>query len=613
MEPTVIGPAIVTGIIRETIRHASLSLTRKIKEGPNKWAWDEGALSTHLQWVASWSASMQVGDMSTPIDVDDGTVPARLLEGSGRYIRESDSSPAISERDLLLDPHTYLITGEPGGGKTTAIKRLARILLHEPDGPETWQYPVVVLLRDLPKKQSLVARIGSLLGLRFDVPNVEQIETLSHVVRCGTESLLQAVVRAISDTKAVVLLDGLDELDISERKHVEYEIQDIAQLLPNGKLILSARTGSVERVFENVRRVQVAPLQREGAISIAKLWLSDPIEFFVELDRTPYHDLARRPLFLVRLLLLFKRLRSLPSQACDVYDRFIRLLLEDWDRERDVRRSSRYANFGPDQKMRFLAALSHHLLLETRSVSFSRFDLEHAYVQLSSQYQLPELQAEQVVEEIVSHTGLIVPARFGHYEFSHLSLQEYLCAHHIVRDPLLSNRQRYLATYPAPLAIAATMAANPSAFLASLVLTEEVAEGTSWDIFFQRLEYERPRFVCSDLLGLAALKLISENAQFIYGFFSAFKSNNDGNMLLKCMGMSLSAYEAVETLPLGWVVFQKVSDLGLAAPLTQPQTFRLPESLVAKLLAQPGVRLVGRSSSQHPIVLRTNDGHIRLS
>lgn len=263
--------------------------------------------------------------------------------------------------------------------------------------------------------------------------------------------------------------------------------------------------------------------------------------------------------------------------------------------------------------MRFLAALSHHLLLETRSVSFSRFGLEHAYVQLSVQFQLPELQAEQVVEEIVSHTGLIVPARFGQYEFSHLSLQEYLCAHHIVRDPLTANLRRYLVSYPAPLAIPTTMAANPSSFFAGLVLAEGFAEGTSWDIYFQRLAYERPRFVSGDLTGLAALEIVSSNVQLTNPLFAAFKSNNDEAVLLKCMGVSLRAYEATDVLPLGWVVFRKVSEIDLPPPLKQPEELRISERLLQDVLSQPGVRLVGRPKSGQVTTLRIIDGQISLN
>ena len=612
MEPASIGSAILSGIVREAIRQASISLAKTFSSGTNKWTWQESSLSTHLQWVSSWSATVQVGDMSAPIDLESGTIATRLSEDDERYAEHTHEAVTISENDLLRDPHAYLITGEPGGGKTTAIKRLARTLLQEPEHPEAWQYPIVVLLRDLPKKHSLIAHIGALLGLRFDIPLVEQIETLSHVVRCGDETLLHAVTRGVTETGAVLLLDGLDELDLTERKHVESEIQDLIQLLPNGKLILSARTGAVERVFENVRRVQVAPLDSAQALAIAQRWLPDPGEFFEELNRMPYRDLARRPLFLARLLLIFRRLHSLPNQPCDIYDRFIRLLLEDWDRERDVTRLSRYANFGPEQKMRFLAALSHHLLLETRSVSFSRFQLEHAYVRLAAQFQLPELQAEQVVEEIVSHTGLIVPARFGHYEFSHLSLQEYLCAHHIVRDPVTANLRRYLASYPAPLAIATTMASSPSAFFAGLVLAEGIVEGTSWDIYFQRLAYERPRFVFGDLVGLAALKVISDNVQHRNPLFAAFKSNNDETVLLRSMGACLRSYVAIKMLPPGRLVFRRASTIDLPAPLTQPDELGVPEGLIEDVLDQPGVRLMGISASEQVTAIRIVDGRLSL-
>ena len=74
-----------------------------------------------------------------------------------------------------------------------------------------------------------------------------------------------------------------------------------------------------------------------------------------------------------------------------------------------------------------------------------------------------------MVDEIQSSTGIMIASSIG-YEFSHLSLQEYLCADYIVREPFAENLPKYVAEYPAPSAISISLSSNSSTWFAGLVL-----------------------------------------------------------------------------------------------------------------------------------------------
>ena len=67
-----------------------------------------------------------------------------------------------------------------------------------------------------------------------------------------------------------------------------------------------------------------------------------------------------------------------------------------------------------------------------------------------------------VVAEIESHTGLIVESHYRHFEFSHLSIQEFLCAKHLVNLPYSQDTIKYFLEYPEPLAIAVSISGEPS-------------------------------------------------------------------------------------------------------------------------------------------------------
>lgn len=555
--------------------------------------------------------------MSRPESIESRTIRIGLSEAEVGFRLIRDDISILQEENLLTASDHSLILGDPGGGKTTAIKRICRLLLSDA-GPSSdqWQYPILILLRNLPKRRGLICHVASLLGLLFEVPSGVPIRRLGNEITCEGENLLDAVVRALTDTRAVLLIDGIDELDPDERSDVEIEIQDLLHLLGNGKLIMTARFGSLSRVFESVQCIQLLPLTGAQQHEVASLWTDDGGQlFFEELNRKPYADLANRPLFLVRLLLLYRRDRSLPYQPCDVYERFARMMLEDWDRERDVSRLSRYANFGPDQKLRFLAALSHYLLLITHQVAFRRRDLEHAYVAVCDRFQLPDLQAEQVAQEIVSHTGLIVQAGFDRYEFSHLSLQEFFCAHHILRDPMKETLLRYLAIYPAPLAIAATMSVDPGVFLALLALNENRSEGTAdWAGFLVRLAYEAPRFTAGAELGIGALSLIGEHPNLLQVMYDMVMVNNSIAVLKKSMTMVLRSYVVQDFMPASPVVtLTRSSPLRLPDPLKPPQHLRVPQALIVELSRDMGLSLKAVHAGGASELVPDTDDRLRLS
>jgi hypothetical protein len=606
-------------IVVKDLAHRATQALRNYLEAESKAPrWDEAAVGNHLNWVCSWSETIQIKDMTQPESVDETTIPMRFSTGSG-YRRITEHDDVISETSLLGDEHTYFILGDPGSGKTTVIKRLCRLLFRESNSAqEHWQYPVVVLLRDLGPKESLVHRLATNLGILYDIPSDLEPSMVSHTVHPTTkERLVEAVARALDSSGGVVLVDGLDELIPSHRqKVVEPELQTLIHLLKRSKLIVSARSSSSDRVFENIHIVEVLPLTSDQIRAVAQWWLKDEATHFLgSLGRVPYHELGGRPLFLVRLIVIFKRTRTLPPQPYEVYERVIRLVLEDWDAERDVTRMSRYANFGSEQKLRFLAALAHHLLWQLKGVRFDRFTLERAYVAVCPQFSLPDTQAEAVVREICSHTGLISVPHSGVFEFSHLSLQEYLCAYYIVRNPLPQRFSSYLSSYPAPLAIATTMSSDPGDFLALLILSgpnfRMPAESLS--AFLSRLMSERPRFQESIAFGLTMLQVISEHLSQDPRPLTYFATNCDPSILFKSIVAGLRSYGVVYGRREGYLQFVKQSQAGLLPPLIEPEKLSLPDSFVADIIDNNGGRLIVQSDTGAMIQLSTKSGEVVLT
>lgn len=134
-----------------------------------------------------------------------------------------------------------------------------------------------------------------------------------------------------------------------------------------------------------------------------------------------------------------------------------------------------------------------------------------AYLDICDRFRLPRDEAQDVAGEIESHTGLVIQSGAAHYEFSHLSLQEFLCAEYLVKDPFSDRLRGFLEVYPAPVAVAVSLASDPSWFLAAMFLGETTATQPELErvsAFLTRLKAERPRFSPEGFLGFALIDLL---------------------------------------------------------------------------------------------------------
>jgi hypothetical protein len=481
------------------------------------------ALISHTRDILTWSQGLQIFEMKGPRLVAD--ITTEIPMSVPRRLKNTNTSAEITpESDLLFREGNFLILGGPGSGKTTMLKRLAqRILLDPPESAlDIWQYPVLIRLQRLSTSSSLIKSIADVIGLKCEVritkeekidrdnddktsPTIREITTNYW----GNEPLVKALPDLLEKTGAIILLDGLDEVPNPTRRRLEQEIVQLAEQMPQAKILLTCRSGDSQTTFHGFNLVEMCPLRQADIEKISTTWLTDAKYFLKQLTGTPYKDLAENPLFLSYLLVHFENFEYLPAQPKDIYPRICRLALEEWDRHRGVSpRRSTYANFSPDTKLEFLSALSYELTYQCRARRFSGEQLKNAYRAIFDSFGLPREAAEQVAGEIESHTGIIVESGFDHYEFSHLSLQEYLCGFYLVRLPFGDQINRYLTEYPAPVAVAVSLASSPSDWLASILLSTSRLGGAWLQSFFSRIFHERPSLTHSAYLGFGALRLL---------------------------------------------------------------------------------------------------------
>lgn len=467
----------------------------------------EAKVERHIAEALKWSQRIQFYGMSRGEEVDAITVSLRISLEPRRF-RGVTSSETIREQDLLRNERNCILLGDPGAGKTTTLKRLTQALIL--GAPETeadiYQFPVVLRFREL-GADSIFEAIAIAIGIPYTKEDTQLLDKIIVGERwVGKRRLKDFIVDYLNASNAILILDGLDESPL-DAKVLNRDLSWMALNTNGSKIILSSRSSDCLGGLEGFDTLEICPLTGDEMRLIAQLWLSDPANFLEKLSESPYHDIADRPLLLTQLLFLYKRYGDLPDQPSEIYSKVIFLMLKEWDAERGIVRQSQYSQLSPDRKADFLAAIAYELTYRERVRQFSAKTLSDIYVKLHKRFRLPSNEVRQVVSEIETHTGIISYAGRDKFEFSHLSLQEYLCANYLVREPHPEHLPYYLETYPAPVAVSIALSSNPSQLFSSLFLRSKTLSAVDLKGLLSRLIIERPFFDVSPYLGTTVMHL----------------------------------------------------------------------------------------------------------
>jgi DNA polymerase III delta prime subunit len=498
---------VVETIVGKVLEFALTSLSKR-PSSPSRAELLE-RIDRHVRDVEAWSRHVDLFGLFGEKFTDTDTIALAFAVPRKLTLRDEPAEKR-NETDLLEGDMHFILLGDPGAGKTTTLKRLARHLFTTTADDESVQYPVVVRLRELGRGLYLEEQLARVYGLPAERKALTGRDDVAMRVMTGGELTIDVVKTLLEDTAALLLLDGLDEVPPDLRARTEQTIIEIALHCRAARLIVSCRSGDYTHTLDPLQPVEIAPLTAAQIRGIAALWSDDAEGFMSSLRAVPFKDLSSRPLFLGQLMVLYRSRGSIPSRPVDVYRRVVRLAVEEWDRQNVVRRS-RYSEFDPDTKIDFLAALAHHLTYQLKSKVFTAEQFLDAYTVLHERFALPRREGRDVVAEVETHTGIFVEAGYQRYEFSHLSLQEYLCAYSLRNKPIGFDLLRALMDNPAPVAVAVALSTESSEWISAMFLNKLMREGKlktyPLQSFFSRLLQERPILVPTTELGHSALRI----------------------------------------------------------------------------------------------------------
>ncbi|WP_299999241.1 NACHT domain-containing protein [Anabaena sp. AL09] len=368
-------------------------------------------------------------------DFTDGVKKYSSYRSFDRIALGNQQQP-VSGLEVLDKNSNLMVLGNPGSGKTTYLQRI--VTECNQGNLQPHRIPILIKLRDFVEDddaRKFEYKLEPYLAQKWQLDKTETELILNH-------------------GKALILLDGLDEVSGTDGREISKKIKQFARNYPQNKFIVTCRTQSVEdkinwkslrfifvevedfnkeqvHVFVKHFFKAVCSNTREGLIK-AKQFVD---HLYLEENRT-IRELTITPILLNLSCAVFHARGKFDSKRLELYEEALELLLENWDREKAIERDEIYKDLSVEQKQELLSNLAEKKFEQPQYLLFEQKEIEGYIAEL---LETSKRDSRAVLKSIENQHGLLIQRTQKFWSFSHLTFQEYLVAKKIVDSSCTSD------------------------------------------------------------------------------------------------------------------------------------------------------------------------------
>ncbi|WP_207842382.1 NACHT domain-containing protein [Williamsia soli] len=351
--------------------------------------------------------------------------------------------------ESALTGHPRLILGgNAGSGKTTLLQWIAVTASQSRFSDELagWNSSIPFLL---PLRRFALG----------ELPRPEEFVGVNHSPLAGVmpEGWVH---RVLADGRALILIDGLDELPESQRSKARVWLLDLIDAYPGSRYIVTSRPLAISRDWAAVKDFKYSELlsmQRVDIRAFVSHWHaaaagsvdSDEEKALVRIaenkmlaavdDIQMVRTLCTSPLLCALICAIHRQnVNKLPENRMDLYDTALQMLVNNRDEERDIKVQS-ISTLSYMEKRALLSDFA--LWLHENGAADAELELYRHRVagktrQLARQ---SELEGGQVADLMLARSGVLRSPVEGRVDFVHRTFLEYLAAAELVDDEALGK------------------------------------------------------------------------------------------------------------------------------------------------------------------------------
>ncbi|ELS31344.1 MULTISPECIES: NACHT C-terminal helical domain 2-containing protein [Pseudanabaena] len=396
--------------------------------------------------VTDRCGTMRVLDMTQPVDLDRIYTDVNIIkEVTGRRRIGYDEVMEVCTREhfdrflvgtikervagfeAVEEFQKLVVLGKPGAGKTTFMKYLAMSCLGNRFHGEL--VPIFVTLKAYAEERRQPSLENYILT-EFEKRKVSQ----------------DVAKQLLDNGKALILLDGLDEVKKEDDRRVKQDIDQFSRDWLKNRFAITCRIAAREYQFEKFTEVEVADFDDGQIETFVNNWFRErdasKAERMLERleDNESVKELATNPLLLTLLCWVFGEGNDFPPKRSELYKEGLEVLMKKWDAKRNIEREMIYQHLSPQNKEDMLGQIAFNTFVNGEYF-FRQEDLQRHikdYIcnlpEASADSEALRLDSEVVLKAIEHHHGLLVERARNIYSFSHLTFQEYFAAREIERE-----------------------------------------------------------------------------------------------------------------------------------------------------------------------------------
>ncbi|MEA5567550.1 NACHT domain-containing NTPase [Anabaena sp. UHCC 0399] len=359
------------------------------------------------------------------------------LESNFYQLGQSNHRKTLPGLEAGLRYSKLMVLGKSGSGKTTFLQHLAIACNQGKFQPH--HVPVFIRLKEFAEDAQYEQEF-----------NIEKY--ISQVFySCGIDE--ETALTVLNKGRVLILLDGLDEVPLEHTDNVIREIRKFSQIYYKNKFVISCRIAAHKYRFPGFNEVELADFNAQQIEIFVKNWFvavanqsiskaEATSSLFIQHLNLPENqrirELARVPLLLHLICLLFQVKGQLPPNPAKLYEQVMNTLLVRWDEIRGIKRDGFYANLSLNSKKKLLAQIAAVTFIAGdyffEQEKLQKLIAEHlpTIANLALDKSQMYLDHKSVLEGLLFQDGLLVERARGIYSFSNLGLLEYLTARNLV-------------------------------------------------------------------------------------------------------------------------------------------------------------------------------------